>query len=504
MSREMKRFSLFVVLSISIYYLQKRGDYININVNHANFHEVTVPLNDFSFYSGFIKPLPDPDFIDLSPLGPSLTNITIENRSLLTDFDFTLPQSRINDYSQFNIRDTVIKIRNDIETPIYKTYIYKRNVTQSIQPLVYVGNDFNLDWITKTYIHAVFYEGVDIIILKNGYVHGWDVFGTNSYLYDLFEDNGMYNPVEAQQKNNKRTVSGYRYVLAPIARWFPVFGHWITDTICPLMFVDDWIWDLKPVLCVPTISRGLVDEYMKIIGREGVEVVYRSNGFVYGENMFIVKGFGHEIPGGVHSLPILREKIARFYGLEKIKPENYVYMNKQNSFRYIRNLGEIIAAIEKENSIQFQQLRVNSPNRESFAKSIAAAKILVSPSGSITLNVIMMKANTGFLSLNSKNIDSPNVQMASHLHMWHIEIIHPKIEHFGSGVGNVTRALYSFKVLDFAVKNQRWPQNTLYMPYNLTLFREKLKGGINMTLLLQHLSPEIFMKYKATVDYNSI
>ena len=420
-------------------------------------------------------------------------------------FQFNSPQEEINPIIRsFSLDKLDILTRNNSSQFLYKEFLYYREFDQSRQSLVYVGNDFKSNNVIRAYIHATLYEGLDIYIINNAYIHSWHDIFTQDYIFDFYEDPGMFQPNELKKKVCNSN-SGYKYVLAPLVRWLPIFGHWVTDTVCPLLYVEDWIWDLKPVLALPMVYHDYAREYLNILGHSDIKIVNREREFIYGEVMFVVKGFAHEISTGFHSFPILRDKMVQYYGLQDIKPEIYVYMNKPNLNRRFTNLKELISKIEEENNVKFTELRPNYPDRTTFARHLANAKLLICPGGSIAVNVVFMKENTGFLTLDSMNMEGPNLQYACNLNLWHVEVIHPKMEHFSRpGPANITRGAYAFKVLNYAVNNQKWPQNNLFSPYKLELFKELLKDGINFTLQMDHIVPELYEEYKKTVDFDKI
>ena len=400
------------------------------------------------------------------------------------------------EFHQYSIANAQIKRLHDI--PIFKTYLFHSDFDQENQTLVYTGRDYNPICFNQAYVHAIFYERVDLYIFSKAYIQGAEQLGTDGYFYDLYNFSAVYNPEDAQRRNRYRTRVGYKYVIAPIVRWLPTFGHWITDCICPLMYIEDWIWNLNPVIALSGVPQEMFQEYMKILGHENIKLVDRKYGFVYGETMFVIKGYAPEIPCGVRSLPALVEKISEFYDLKDIKPLYYGYMNKDNLNRRITNMKELISAIEDKYGVSFKELKVNRPDRKSFARSMASLKLLLCSGGSIAFNVIMMKQGTGFLTLDSECLEGPNLQIACHLKLWHIEIMHPYMRHFNHpGPGNITRALYSFKVLDYAIDHQRWPaQHNLYCPYNFTLFKTFLTGNeLPQNLKVDEFNPQLFSIY---------
>ena len=428
-------------------------------------------------------------------------NFTLETKS----FHFDLPQAILTEFPQFDLKNVEIINRNSPNFPLYRTYLHEREFDQSKQPLVYTGNDFQPDLCISTFVHAAFYEGIDVLYINNGYVGDIQIVGTKEYYIDMYNFTGWYNPYDIQRDNNFKTTKGFRYVLAPISRWIDYFGHWIDDTVCPMLFIEDWIWDLNPVLCIARNNKELVREYLNIIGHGNIEVVNYYKEMIYAEHLFVVKAFGHENPCGHISLPLLREKASNYYGTKGIKPEIYAYANKQNTNRKITNLQTLIDEISKQYSIEFKLIKVNFPNREQFAKTMASVKLLVCPSGSLAFNILFMSEGTGFLTLNSMMIDGPNIKIASDLSIWHVEIINPKMGHYRSpGPTNITRSLIGFKVIKSAVENGKWPENNLFSPYNGEYMRKQMGPKINMTLLLKDVIPGEYELYKKSVDFSSI
>ena len=399
----------------------------------------------------------------------------------------------------FNILTAKIKTMKDVN--IYKSYMNHEDFLQERQCLVYTGKDYDDRFYCQAYVAPIFYERVDIMIFNNAFIQGWNILGTEGYLYDLYNYTYIYDPQKIKRSTKCKPIAGYSIVLAPIVRWLPIFAHWITDFICPLLFVDEWIWDLNPVVCLDNVGEELFREYMKIIGHENATLVNRREGFVYAETMYVVKGYAPEIPCGVKSLGILREKLVKYYGLENIKPEYYGFMNKDNNNRKILNLKEIINLIESEYNIAFKELRVNQPNRIDFARYMSSIKLLICPGGSMAYNVIFMKENTGFLTFDAECLDGPDIQISCHLKLWHIEIVHPKVPHFNVPLNaNITRTLYSFRVINYAVEHQKWPENNLFSPYNFTLFKQYLNNvtinTIPQNLLVIQFTPYLYKIYK--------
>ena len=431
-------------------------------------------------------------------------------RLKLTIFDIPEKQKEIVNYIKFNLKKAKYLPVQKAKFIYHQPFYFEYNLDEDMNPLAYVGNNFSCDIMT-VFADTFFSEGVDIYMLKNGYIGNYLILGTSkNELIDMFgvkkiskhENVFIYKKIKKQNFTNK---IGYRYVLAPVFRYGHIFAHWITDVICPLQYVPQWIWDLNPVICLQQANIEIAKEYLDIIGHKNIKINILEKGeVVYGEYLFIVKGLGVVHPCGKFGLPSLKNKIQKYYKLDSIKPQNYGYMNKTETRRSFTNLDELIYIIEKEYKITFKFLKINYPNRSLFAREVASLKILICPCGSIAYNIIFMKNSTGLLTLNANVLDGPNLKAALELNLWHIQVIHDYLTHFAKKPGecNITRCIMSFKTLFKAVHNKKWPSNNFFTPINFSYFKKLLKYPYNHKFLLKvkHMKP----LYKCYMNYIEI
>ena len=346
-------------------------------------------------------------------------------------------------------------------------------------------------------VHTLFVEQINLFEIPNGYAGFGQLICNQTHLIDITE--AFYNVKTIIDRENQLTkYIGVRYALVPFYRWSNVFGHWITDVMGPLMFVPDWIWNLNPLIVVWCRDFKFVDEFLTAIGHPNLKVATVHEFTVYAEHLFVAHGRALLHSCGARSMALLREKLSSYYKLNEISPNEYGYMNKENRYRRFINMEEIIAKISESKGIHFTSLSVNKPNRESFARSIASLRILVCPCGSIAYNIIYMKPNTGLLSLNGHRIDAPNLKIAAELKIWHIQVVHDRIHHFGGpGNGDINRIEKAFNVVYYAVQNLKWPPNNYFSPINYDYFAP-MQSITNLEM--NNCIKNLVIQYKSTTE----
>ena len=410
--------------------------------------------------------------------------------------NFYRAQQKFSEFPHFSLSQSIVVDKSGIDMIDHQTFTYQTNLKPEKLPLAYVGKDFS-PLSMQIRVSSYESETVDLLHIPHGFV-GPDIFACGDKLIDFFTCK-IYNPDDVR-KRELPTTKGVRYAITSVSKYQDVFGHWISDITCPLLYVPQFIWDLNPVFCITFADYNLAREYMNILGHPNIEIIVLKDSLLYAEHLFIAQGVPSVKPCGIHSMPILRKKLADFYGLHDIKPEKYGYMNKDKSYRRFTNMKSLISTLEETKKISFIQLFVNSPNRAGFAKMMASLKLFLVSCGSQPMNSLFLKEGTGFLTLNSNLVDGPNLKIATDLNLWHIEVIHPKMEHWGyPGKANVTRVLTCFDILHYAIENQKWPTNNLFSPINLSNFHIKLGSPPNISILLNELMEEEYRDYLAQI-----
>ena len=411
-------------------------------------------------------------------------------------------QIQYDDNILFDFRNAEIVTKRDFPFDDNIKFEFHTKLKQENLPLAYAGKDYDCCSI-YTHINTIESEVVNIFLLKYGYCAN-QFIGRGHQIIDMFMMY-EYSP-DYIHKYRFPSPVGYRYVIVSWSRYENVFGHLISDVVAPLLYVPQYIWDLKPVLFVQSVPIPLIQEYMCVIGHGDIKIISPPYEAIYAENLYIVQGATTINPCGFHAIPMLRQKIVSYYNLSAIVPTNYAFMNKDRRHRRIRNILKIMEALQNHTNIRFLHLRVNKPDRLSFAREMASLRIFIVSCGSQAYNMIFMKEKTGCITMNAKQYDCPNAKIATDLNIWNIQIIHPYMDHYGrSGLGNITRFIYSFDVMRYAVEHQQWPANhNLFAPINLTVVRQNVGDPYNYYLKMENLIREEYPKYLKEQENNTI
>ena len=430
-------------------------------------------------------------------------NVKLQMIFISNDKDFVnsintqqLPQEKFENFPRFEIKKCRQINITDPSYPYCKRVFLDFHIDQDFIPRLYIGNDWPRS-VVSAYLAAFFIEAVNIYYIKNGFVGNdrlivsdyynfIDVTNTNVKLQGVYNKYAKYN-----------TTHGYRYVLTAITSWGFVFGHMFTDVFGPLIFLDESIWDLKPILCLPTGILEVGRLFLDAMGHTDIECRILNKEIIYAEHLYAVSGYAKHCVSGFYTMPILREYLHKYYNLEKSKPTNYGFVNKRVGRRHFTNLKELIETFQQQYNISFIPIHINQPNRREFAKTVSTLKIWVSSCGSIGFNCVFMKEKTGIFSLSAGSVDIHHFHFTLCIKMWHVSVIHPKMTHYGkSGMANITRCIYSFNVLWYAVENQKWPKNNnLFLPMNETIYREYAGNTPNFNLDLSSVINHLYDIY---------
>ena len=259
------------------------------------------------------------------------------------------------------------------------------------------------------------------------------------------------------KSNVGKVVSGYVHVVFPPSTEYLVYGHWINDCLCSFLEMPKWVWSLNPVI-VCGVRREIMKFHLKAMRLDHIELVNPYDDYVFCENLYLVKA-GDDVHGfGIAAYPILQDKFRKRFGLNRIKPTKYHFMNRETEYRHFLNLNEIINETEKLYNIHFEQLFDKNDDRVLQARNMAATKLLVAPSGSHIYNAFFMHQGTAMVLLMANYAAFPEFRLTQNLGIWCIGIMHPHMEHYGGpGNGNVPITLKSIGYALYAIKNGKWP-----------------------------------------------
>ena len=419
-----------------------------------------------------------------------------------TSFKMGLPQEELSDFPKLNVSDCFKLDYYDNGFPFYTSVYLEHHINQELIPLVDTGTDWS-GRVQAQYIPTFYIEGVRLFYIKNGFLamHRTIVSDYNHFI-DIANSSVDMNK---NKINNLNTTKGYRYVITSVSDWGWVFAHMFTDIFGPLIFVDESIWNLKPILILPDgiwdVGRLLLDA----MGHSDIELMIVKDEIIYAENLFVAAGYARISPSGHYSIPALKKLIFKYYELEKNKPVNYGFMNKKVGWRHFYNLNDLIKIIEQEHNISFIFLSVNQPKQTEFIKTMSTLRIFVAPCGSIGFNCIYTHDGTGSLSLAAQILDMHQYHFAMDAKTWHVSVIHQYLYHWGwAGNASIPRCVNAFNILKYAVDHQKWPiDHHLFLPIDEQMYRKHGGHPPNFTQKTDDPIHELYSKYlKHNIHYN--
>ena len=384
------------------------------------------------------------------------------------------PQVKFDTFPQFEIEKCRQINTANPSYPYCKRVYLDNHIDQDFITRIYIGSDWSGD-VIKAYLPSFFIEAVNIHYIKNGFVGSERLIVSDYHNFiDITNTNINLHGASYDNYAKYKTTHGYRYVLTAVTDWGFVFGHMFTDVFGPFIFLNESVWDLKPIVCLPTGILEVARLFLDAMGHTDIECRILNNEIIYAEHLYAVSGYAKFCVSGFYTMPILREYLHKYYHLEKSKPINYGFVEKIEAHRHFTNLQELIQTFQQQYNISFIPLHINQPNRTEFAKTVSTLKIWVSSCGSIGFNCVFMKEKTGVFSLSAGAVDIHHFHFTLCIKMWHVAVIHPNMLHYGGpGIANITRCIYSFNVLWYAVENQKWPKNNnLFLPINEKFYRE--------------------------------
>lgn len=362
---------------------------------------------------------------------------------------------KIEEFVDFVEKTSTVTIYNDsgIESPIF--YHVEHRPTPS-----YLGSSCIASYREKfTFYH-----------LRNAFVSTEEYIG--------LEEGGYWESFMRFKKDKYPylpTVAGYRNIVFPIFHWHWVYGHFLNEGACSFLSMPKWVWDRKPIILIKS-NREWVVEYLKILDIKNIEIVQINKGFVYGENVYITRAFEDCHGFGIRAFPILRDKISKYYNLEKIQPTEYFVGNKKPSkARHYTNMEDVRSALINDTRLDWKVLKDDFSNRIAAARTFASAKLIIMPCGSISFNVLYMKKFTGTVQLMANQIEFPSTRMSLMLGVWTLAILHPDMKHFsGSGKANVPIVVESTRYVLYAINNGKWPKfrSDYHIAFNISLSKK--------------------------------
>ena len=385
---------------------------------------------------------------------PKLSFITRKNK--LTIFPkFKHGPVKLENEVSFVEKSSVVTIYKDtgIESPIFYHEVHR-------PPEDYLESNTISSYREKyTFYH-----------LRNAFVSPKELIG--------LEEGGYWESITRFRLNNYQwmpTVAGYTDVIYPIFHWHKVYGHFLNDAVGGFLSTPEWVWAQNPVIVVD-VPKEWVTEFLNILGHPDIEVVQVNYGYVFGENVYVTRAFEDYHGFGIRAFPLLREKIAKYYQLDKIKATEYFVCNKkEGKARHYTNMEELRSILISDTKLDWKVLKDDFSDKVTTVRTFASAKLIVLPCGSISFNVLYMKKYTGTVQLMADRVEFPSTRMSLMLGVWTVAILHPHMKHFGGpGAANIPVVVESTKYVLYAIDNGKWPQygNNYHVAFDIQLFKK--------------------------------
>ena len=407
----------------------------------------------------------------------SILNSFFENQTKLVDFPMKF--SNVEKVTEMNF--TVIQSQ---------TFFSKTSKVSS--PLAYLPSYPNTP--IKCPIASMLREKSFIYYIQNVYV---------SYkpVRIITNDNKYYELLWTTQIKERfkvtKAVCGYKYLVFPASRWPDNYGHWLNEGLSALIYLPQSILDLNPVI-LTGFNKQIAKEHLKIFNIQYLDIINTKSNFVFGEHVFIVKGYEDCQAFGLRTFPLIRKRFWEYFNLTDTIPTNYNFINKKpSSKRYFTNMDEMIKLARSETGLDWRLVQPNITDINQTARLYCLSKVIVLPCGAIAFNCIFMKEGTGMVQLNSNRIDFPSIRPTYLLNIWEANVIHNNIKHYQNkgGSGDPVSVVKCIKLVLYAVTYQRWPSHDLFILYDFELITKTYRSNISHPFSFIDLMPELLAKY---------
>ena len=294
--------------------------------------------------------------------------------------------------------------------------------------------------------------------------------------------------VRFKMKQNLRIENTYEHIIYLYSSWGNVFGHFFIDALSALQKIPTEIIN-KSMIMVSFYNHNAI-EYLKLFDIQEDRILNDINYWYFAKNLYIIYpieeifGFiGSEFPNVVN---ILRNKL----NVSLIKGSRYIFINRpKGTKRCISNFQEFF------NYIQITIPSINWEIDENFtykdisegAKRYATFKLLVTPTGSNTLNCLFMNTNytTGVCFIYSRDYDFALAFTMIVFKIWANGFCN-SFYHNVIGINNcnIFYGLTCIKRLLYALNNSVWPSETfndMHEAFNLTEINNVMKKNLNVS-----------------------
>ena len=427
---------------------------------------------DKNCIKGFFRFITDPiDYSSAYPNPIMIPKNTDYNKKLVNETwinQFHEKQKKLKKFPQ--IGDPKAAKIDKIDFATYSELTYYLEIPEVGIPLVHF--DLYPNGTVQCNLKTFFRENVNFYHLKNAFVsvvYQRIVTKDNQYFFILYR-------THFKQKFFKSDVKwGYRYAVFCAIQFPRTFGHWVRDALGGIISMPKEVWDLNPVLISGT-PKSIIQEDLKVLGLDHLEIINTGKNFVYAENLFICKGYEDFHGFGIRTFNLTRTKYREYYKLNNIKPTKHVFINKKGRRHFI-NLPEVVEMVNSTSCYEWTLIDPNPSERLNFARMFASILIGVMSGGSLVNNVLFMEEKTGVVPLFANFIDYPNIRICYISNVWCLGVLHEHMKHFGQpGMAKAGAIIKAIEIISYAVSNQRWPDDhCMFLSLNYTLMLPEFK-----------------------------
>lgn len=263
------------------------------------------------------------------------------------------------------------------------------------------------------------------------------------------------------------------------------YGHYLYDTILPLIFISRDLINKSTIILNSCITRmSNFKELIKMIDL-GIDKFYfvDSGRYVFGRDIYMIASVEH-CNNAFWSASKLRSKIFSYFNVSPKKMFFLVHF-RRNRNRYIINQDTVYNFLKTNFSdVSWQPIHSNY-SLWTIVSLFSHARLYFSGAGSSLANMAFMPKDSGVVYYLAERVDKPNLVWIQGLQIWALAFNFRNSSHYNKGVffteSDIEVLRKSIYNVLFAVDHSRWPGDIcLQIPihkchnhYNTTL--EKIK-----------------------------
>lgn len=261
--------------------------------------------------------------------------------------------------------------------------------------------DYNIEWLNCTYLVLR-----DTCVNRN--------FGL------IYENQFIVYPGQLGRDAGSGTIVGiYENVIA-LGHWYSeCFGHWIYDTLVPLMVIPVEVRMSSHIIACQ--NRKLAKETLMILGFTEEQIIYiKSREMVFGYQVHTVINPTTHLAHWSTALVNLSELLRKRLNLSSNPPTKYVLMNRNLGMtRHIKNFADFVNEVKNQlPQYPWEIFPDPFPSVAESAHQWNNVRVIFSPTGSNIVNMIFMRAGSAICVAMGDKVPWPELAHA------HIKSIH--------------------------------------------------------------------------------